>query len=92
MSIVLYCPHSLTPPLSHPLTTVATCYACPQKATEVLGWSATRSLEDMCKDLWKWQSNNPQGYAKASDGEGEDKVKDKVSSAASVAAPKMAVK
>lgn len=27
-----------------------------------LGWSCTRGLEDMCRDLWRWQSQNPTGY------------------------------
>ena len=38
------------------------CYADPKKAKEVLGWTATKTLEDMCRDSWKWQSNNPKGY------------------------------
>jgi len=42
---------------------VATCYANAQKAETELGWKATRNLDDMCRDLWKWQSQNPQGYA-----------------------------
>ena len=33
------------------------------KAREVLGWSAKRSLADMCRDTWTWQSNNPNGYS-----------------------------
>jgi UDP-glucose 4-epimerase len=28
-----------------------------------LGWSAHRSLAQMCEDHWRWQSRNPQGYA-----------------------------
>lgn len=36
--------------------------ACPKKAAEVLGWSAKRSLIDMCKDGWAWQQANPNGY------------------------------
>jgi UDP-glucose 4-epimerase len=32
-------------------------------AREVLGWKAMRSLEDMCRDAWHWQRNNPKGYA-----------------------------
>ena len=36
--------------------------ACPRKAQEVLGWSARRSLEDMCRDGWAWQQANPSGY------------------------------
>ena len=34
------------------------------QAKAELGWAARRSLEDMCKDLWAWQSANPNGYAK----------------------------
>jgi len=41
---------------------IAVCYAATAKAAEELGWKATRSLEDMCKDLWAWQSTNPNGY------------------------------
>jgi UDP-glucose 4-epimerase len=32
-------------------------------AERTLGWRATRSLEDMCRDSWNWQKQNPQGYA-----------------------------
>jgi UDP-glucose 4-epimerase len=41
---------------------VAACYADPSLAGELLGWSATRGLEQMCADTWRWQSRNPQGY------------------------------
>jgi len=41
---------------------IAECYADPQKAKEELGWQAERNLEDMCRDVWKWQSQNPNGY------------------------------
>ena len=34
------------------------------KAEKVLGWHAVRSLEDMCRDSWNWQKNNPNGYRK----------------------------
>ncbi|WP_115118604.1 UDP-glucose 4-epimerase GalE [Synechococcus sp. UW105] len=40
--------------------------ACPKKAANVLGWRAKRSLADMCRDGWAWQSANPHGYRKAS--------------------------
>lgn len=40
----------------------ATCYADPSKAEKELGWKAERSLIDMCKDAWRWQSQNPNGY------------------------------
>jgi UDP-glucose 4-epimerase len=40
----------------------AVCYADPAKAEKELGWTAKRGLEDMCRDTWRWQSNNPEGY------------------------------
>ena len=39
--------------------------ACPKQAANVLGWSAKRSLSDMCRDGWAWQSANPHGYREA---------------------------
>jgi UDP-glucose 4-epimerase len=41
---------------------VAACYADPQTAYEALNWKAERGLAEMCKDSWKWQSSNPNGY------------------------------
>lgn len=41
---------------------IATCYADPKKALEELGWQATRGIEEMCEDSWRWQSNNPNGF------------------------------
>ena len=41
---------------------VAACYADPTKAAKELNWHAEKDLEDMCNDVWKWQSANPQGY------------------------------
>ena len=38
------------------------CYADPAKAEKVLGWKATHTLDEMCEDTWRWQSNNPNGY------------------------------
>lgn len=32
------------------------------KAQEILGWHAKRTLADMCRDTWNWQSKNPKGY------------------------------
>lgn len=43
---------------------LATVYSNPEKAEKVLGWKAKRTLVDMCRDLWTWQSNNPNGYGK----------------------------
>ena len=41
---------------------IAKCYADPKYAKEVLEWDAKKSLEQMCEDSWRWQSNNPEGY------------------------------
>ena len=35
---------------------------CPQQASAVLGWTARRSLQAMCRDGWAWQQANPMGY------------------------------
>ncbi len=43
----------------------AVSYADPSAALADLGWSAHRTLEGMCEDHWRWQKNNPQGYAGA---------------------------
>jgi len=43
---------------------IATCFADPSFAKEVLGWEAKKSIEDMCFDSWTWQKNNPNGYNK----------------------------
>ena len=41
---------------------IATCYADPAKSAAVLHWTAEKTLTDMCRDSWRWQSQNPQGY------------------------------
>ena len=41
---------------------LATCYADPTKSAEVLHWAAERTLVDMCRDSFRWQSQNPMGY------------------------------
>ncbi|GAB5380459.1 MAG: UDP-glucose 4-epimerase GalE [Aliiglaciecola sp.] len=41
---------------------IAACYADPTLAEAELGWKATKTLADMCKDSWHWQSQNPNGY------------------------------
>ena len=41
---------------------VAQCYAEPSLAEEELGWRASRGIDEMCADSWRWQSSNPQGY------------------------------
>lgn len=42
---------------------IASCYADPSEAARVLGWRATYGIERMCEDHWRWQSQNPNGYA-----------------------------
>ena len=41
---------------------IAVCYSDPSLARSLLGWEAQRSLDDMCRDSWRWQSSNPRGY------------------------------
>ena len=43
---------------------VAACYADPAQALALLGWQAQRGLDTMCEDTWRWQHNNPNGYAR----------------------------
>ena len=45
---------------------IAECYADPSLAKELLGWEATRGIDAMCRDAWRWQANNPEGYASSS--------------------------
>ena len=42
---------------------VAACYADPGLAARLLGWRAERGLDEMCRDVWRWQSMNPDGYS-----------------------------
>ena len=41
---------------------VAACWADPERAREELGWTASRGLDEMCADAWRWQAANPHGY------------------------------
>lgn len=41
---------------------IAECYADASKAAKILGWTAEKNLEDMCRDSWNWQSHNVNGY------------------------------
>ena len=41
---------------------ISASYADPTKAQQVLGWTATRGIQDMCRDAWNWQSHNPEGF------------------------------
>lgn len=40
---------------------IAVCYADPSFAETLLNWKATRGLDAMCADVWRWQSRNPDG-------------------------------
>ena len=42
---------------------IATCYADASKAAKELNWSTTFGIEEMCRDSWNWQKNNPNGYS-----------------------------
>ncbi len=42
---------------------VAACFADVSRARALLGWRATRGIDDMCRDAWHWQQKNPDGYA-----------------------------
>ncbi|SMP50459.1 UDP-glucose 4-epimerase [Neorhodopirellula lusitana] len=41
---------------------IVAAYADPTKAKEELGWATTLDVNDMCRDSWRWQSQNPNGY------------------------------
>ncbi|MCY9692644.1 UDP-glucose 4-epimerase GalE [Paenibacillus alginolyticus] len=41
---------------------IGICYSDPTKAERELGWIAEKGIEEMCRDAWRWQSNNPCGY------------------------------
>lgn len=41
---------------------IASCYADPSFAKKKFKWEATRGIDEMCVDSWRWQSNNPNGY------------------------------
>ncbi len=41
---------------------IAECYADASKAEKMLGWTAEKNLEEMCRDSWNWQSKNVNGY------------------------------
>jgi UDP-glucose 4-epimerase len=41
---------------------IATCFADPDRAAEVLDWRAGFGIERMVEDAWRWQSQNPRGY------------------------------
>lgn len=47
---------------SRRLGDIAICYADPCLAKNEMGWTATKGLEEMCEDAWRWQAYNPNGY------------------------------
>lgn len=42
---------------------VASCYADARLAEQLMGWRATHDVNDMCRDAWRWQMQNPNGFA-----------------------------
>ena len=58
----VHVPYRIAPRRAGDLPTV---YACPDKSARILGWRAQYSLEDMCRDSWHWQTQNPNGYETA---------------------------
>jgi len=46
---------------------VATVFADPRQAQQLLGWKAKLGLKEMCEDTWRWQSLNPMGYVEEQD-------------------------
>jgi UDP-glucose 4-epimerase len=47
-------------------------YAEPSRARIELNWKTERGLEDIARDTWRWQSNNPYGYAPEDSEDSED--------------------
>ncbi|MBN2794754.1 MAG: UDP-glucose 4-epimerase GalE [Clostridia bacterium] len=59
--------HTTKQPISYEITArrpgdIATCFADTSKAKQLLNWETELTLEDMCRDSWRWQSRNPEGY------------------------------
>ncbi len=52
-----------TTPVTVPSTTRLPSVADPNQAAQRLGWRTQRGLEDICRDGWAWQRQNPGGYA-----------------------------
>ena len=40
---------------------IASCYASPVQAKQLLGWQAEKGMREMCEDHWRWQEGNPEG-------------------------------
>lgn len=43
---------------------IAASYADPSLAKKELNWTATRGIDEMCRDTWNWQKQNPNGFHK----------------------------
>jgi UDP-glucose 4-epimerase len=43
---------------------IAVCYADPSAAARDLDWKAVRGIDEACADAWRWQSANPDGFAR----------------------------
>ncbi|MBS9423358.1 UDP-glucose 4-epimerase GalE [Photorhabdus caribbeanensis] len=41
---------------------IAECWSDPSRALNILGWQVTRNIDDMMRDSWNWQKNNPHGF------------------------------
>ena len=41
---------------------IASCYASPVQAKQLLGWQAGKGMREMCEDHWRWQEGNPEGF------------------------------
>ena len=54
-------PYSIKPRKPRRPGDIATCYCNPAKAQKELGWQAKYGIEDMCRDSWNFQKNNPNG-------------------------------
>ena len=54
--------HELIPDPVERRRIAAEVFADPEKSHRLLGWKAEKTLEDMCRDTWNWQSKNPMGY------------------------------
>ncbi len=44
---------------------IAKCFANPYYAKKILDWNATKTIDEMCEDSWRWQMNNPDGYIRS---------------------------
>ncbi|MFR5702970.1 MAG: GDP-mannose 4,6-dehydratase [Eubacterium ramulus] len=58
------CGHAINYALNRAARAISLCATViRQKRRKELGWEAQYGIEDMCADSWRWQSQNPNGYA-----------------------------